>query len=644
MLTCAHVVNLALGRAAFEQQPPPEHDGAVRGLLVGLPGRSPHSRLRATVEHWLPGTRDAHEPARQGDPEWAADLALLRLVDVVPPGPDGPHLGDHRTGPSAYAWFGSGNASTVAAVTIQGVTDRWLVLDTPASAQPLVEGYSGSPLWDRERQQVVGLVVSRRDARAFAIPAQVIIGHLPRLAAGPAAEADARRLRPQAWRQLLDTVRGVLTDPADRADTARSLAAALAVPGPAVGEPVPPEWLVLTATGTDHGSATLLALLAERPAADRPGLQAAGVFAAPDELLTAPEHRDLLRLLEDHPSRPGTVAARALPLGPDRAGVGWPELVRHLEGYRPRQGAVPALLTVVEFAAEEAPEGVGGDLRAWNDRVAARFGVAAGLAEQRARAAETGARRTPAPGPAAAPVVQVQLWRAGPGDAYRAVVRTSAADGTARQRICLDTPVARATLLARLADLLADTVRECEPGVLPTVEVFVQKDQLDLDVDRWVYRPDEIFPSVLGEDFQVVLRCPELRRPEYWPELRYRWQARHGAAVLAQRRREPAVQERGRPEPVAGVALCGPSAATAQLRAIALAVGVPAVVWPRPSAGRGGAPFLQGLAAGLTAARLPRAVYEARVRSADGGPGRHLALVYDGPDGLPAALPLDDPQ
>lgn len=642
MLTCAHVVNLALGRPAFEPDPPQEHDGIVPGLAVILPGRGPH-RLRVAVDRWLPGVRDDRQPARPGDPEWADDLALLRLVDPAPPGPDGPHLGDHRTGPSAFAWFGSGNASTVAPVRVQGVTDRWLVLDTPASSQALVEGYSGSPLWDRDRQRVVGLVVSRRKTRAFAIPVQVITRHFPRLAPIGAPGADGAGARPHAWQHLLDTVRRALPHQADREGVARALAAELAEPLPPDGEPATPERLVLTASAADHGTATLLALLADRAAttADRLDIQAAAVFTAPDELLTAIEHRTLQELLRGHPGSPAAVAA-TLPSGLVHDDPGWPGLTRRLEGYRPRHGAVPALLDLVEAAADTAPEPLGAALRAWNDRVADRLGVAPALVEGRARAAE--ARRAARPGTASGPVVQLQLWPAGPPHTYRAVVRTRDAHGTARHLVCLDTPTTRTALMEHLAGFIAASVRESAPGAMPTVEVFVRKDQLDLDVDRWVYRPDEIFPSILGEDFQVVLRCPELRRPEYWPELRYRWQARHTGAVLAQHRREPAVQERGRPEPVSGVALCGPLTLTARLRAIALAVGVPAVAWPRPAAGPEGASHLHGLATGLRAAQLPRAVYEARLGAADGGPGRHLALVYDGPDGLPETLQLGDPQ
>lgn len=121
VLTCAHVVNQALGRPPFAQPPPVERDGAVDGLLVALPGLAPDGRYRVAVERWLPGRGGAgEEDVREGDPEWSADLALLRLVDRPAHPVPGAPLGRHRTGPSAFAWYGSGNPSTVAAVVVQG--------------------------------------------------------------------------------------------------------------------------------------------------------------------------------------------------------------------------------------------------------------------------------------------------------------------------------------------------------------------------------------------------------------------------------------------------------------------------------------------------------------------------------------------
>ncbi|WAL73364.1 trypsin-like peptidase domain-containing protein [Kitasatospora sp. YST-16] len=642
VLTCAHVVNQALDRHPHEQSGPGERDGAVDGLQFGLPNLAPGRRWRAALEHWLPPGHGTGRPARADDREWTADLALLALLGPLPEPARPVPLGHHRIGPSAFAWFGSGNASTVAAVTVQGVTDHWLVLDTPGSAQGLVEGYSGSPLWDREQRRMVGLVVGRRDRRAFAIPTRVIVGHFPQLADTDATGSAPAGEPVQAWPQLVDAVRRTLPDAAHRVGPARQLARELGAAQPP--DDAPPEWFAHTALTADHGTATLLALLADLAATPRQrlDLQTEAVYAAPDELLTAAEHRELLALLAHRPDRPGGVAARALPLLPLPDDADWPALVGFLEGHRSRQGRVPALLRTVEFAAQDAdPPALGTALRAWSDAVAERLGVAAGLVEHRAQAAEAAAARSQDGD--GAPLVQVQLWRSGRTGLFGWTLEAAAADGTVFHRSTQDAPAAREDLLAQLADLLARTARESPAGALPRIEFFVPRDELNLDVDQWVHRPDPLFPGVLGEDFMVVLRCPELRRPEYLPELRYRWQTRHSAQVLALDRRDPAVQERGRPRPIGGVTLCCPPADADVLRAIAMAVGVPGVVWARPAAARDAPARLRALTDGLTPAQLPRMVYRTRVGQDDDALGRHLALVYDGPDGIPAALPLADP-
>ncbi|MER5865804.1 trypsin-like peptidase domain-containing protein [Kitasatospora sp. NPDC002040] len=656
VLTCAHVVNLALGRPQFAQQPPPERAGVVDGIVVALPGRAPGGgRFRVALESWLPG-QSGDRAAQEGDHEWSGDLALLRIVDQLPgpsgvpptelplPGPAtaGVALGQHRLGPSAFAWYGSGNPSTVAAVVVQAETGRWLVLDTPASAQPLVEGYSGTPLWDREQCRVVGLVVSRRRQRAFAIPTRVITEHFPWLHRSPADDPSAEA----SWQGLVESVRRLLPGPAARADHARELATELGLAPPVGGEPPAPEWFVLTALSAPHGTASLLALLADLAPSqtERSALQAQAVYAAPDELLTATEHRELLRLVAGLELRPGEVAARALPLGPGLEGVDWPGAVRILEGYRPRFGKVPSLLRVIEFAARETGDpDLGSALRVWNDALAKRLDLGAGLAEHRIQASEA-ARARAAHEETEPPLVQLQLWRSGSTENFGFAVRVLGPDGSVRHRICQDRPDSRAALLDVLAEVLVQVGRESEPGVVPRVECFVQKDELDLDLDQWVYRPDELFPSVLGQDFPVVLRCPELRRPEYLPELRYRWQARHTAGVLPQQQRDPEVQERGRASPVCGVVLCCPPAETGRLRVIAMAVGVPGVLWPRPVAAAGAAELLRELTSGVTVAGLPRAVYEARIRAGENGLGRHLALLWDGPERIPETLVLGDPQ
>jgi hypothetical protein len=650
VLTCAHVVNLALGRDPFETAPPPLSAGLVDGLLVGLPGHSATTRHRVRLDRWQPPLGapgpDGDRPA-DGAEEWYGDIVRLRLADGPPPGAGGAPLGTHRTGTVAYTWYGSGHQSTVAAVVIQAVTDRWLVLDAPLSAQPVVEGYSGAPLWDRDQQCVVGLVVSRRAARAFAIPAAALTGDIPRARdphAGPPVPPAREPTAPAGpgWTRLVGAVHRLLPAPAAREECARRLAAELSLPAPAAAPG--PEWLVLAALSAPHGVPTLLGLLPADDPALRDDLELAALYTAPDDLLTAAEWARLRPLLTGRTPAPGRIGLTGLPLGLSLDGLDWTTAVRTLEGYRPRHGGLPVLLRLTDEAARHPDAGPGGpELADWTTRVAERLALTAALAGDRERAAAAARTRAAAPATENAPVVQLLLYRSGTDDRFTFTVRATGAAGGYGPPVCQDTPAPRSALLARLAAVLADAGRDGPPGAVPRIECVVEKDELDLDPDQWIYRADDLFPSILGEDFELVLRCPSLRRPEYLPELRYRWQTRHTGRVLVQHGPDPAVRERGSAAPVCAVALCCPPAGTPRLRAVAIGSGVPGVLWARPGAPATAPAEVARLAAGLTADALPSAVYRARLR-ADEHPGaRHLSLLWDGPEGLPQPLTLSDP-
>ncbi|MGW4896482.1 VMAP-C domain-containing protein [Kitasatospora sp. NPDC004240] len=656
VLTSAHVINQVLGRDDFDQQRP----DALDDLTVSLPATDPRQRLQATLTSWLPARRPDGTPALPGDIEWAGDLALLRLLH--PPAAARPAtVGRCRPGRTAYAWFGSGAPSTIAAAVVQGVTERWIVLDSPASAQAVVEGYSGSPLWDREQQKVVGLVIGRSGLRAFAVPTWDL-GRLFSEAGEPApalAGPEEDPLDPRV-QQLLGPIRAVLPSPTG---LATFIAQYLADLGPdATGHPAGPgrptvttaEQLAALAAAAPHGVPTLLARLtaAASGTEQRQWIATTAVLASPERFLTAGEHRELLDLLAADAPDPRRCAAEALPLGPDLRSADWPGAVAELERYRPRHGRVPQLLRTIEFAAVLAGRTTAARaLTAWNDAVAHRLGLTGALPEHRAQALESAqARRTAAgaagrPGGApAAPVVQVQLWRATGTDTFGYALHATDARGLPLHRSTCDTPAPRGRLLAELATLLEGLARHTEPGAVPMVEWFVPSDELDLAVDQWVYRPDELFPGVLGQDFLCVIRSPELRRAAFLPELRYRWKALRSGRVALLERHDPAVQQRGAPVPVCGVALCCPSSELPRLRAIALAVGVPGVLWLRPTAPAPTPGRLCELVDGSAPHELPQVVYEARLGESPDGLHRHLALVWDGPEGHPDTLRLGDPR
>ncbi|MFC9328512.1 trypsin-like peptidase domain-containing protein [Kitasatospora sp. NPDC057015] len=661
VLTCAHVVNQVLGRPDFGQLRPDSPDGAdaLPGIRVVLPGIAAGRRLRVALAGWLPARRADGGPVGEGDVEWSGDLALLRLLDPPAPAPRPVPIGRCRPGRTAYAWFGSGAPSTIAASVVQGVTDRWIVLDSLGSAQPVVEGYSGSPLWDRGQQEVVGLVVSRSGRRAFAIPAWNVNLRFAEAGELPPPESTAGDGPASALvQQLLGPLRAVLDTAAALRDFAARLLPDL---DPDTWDPdtwdpdtppdtgMTPERLARLAERAPHGVPTLLANLVTvaRTPEQREWIRSTALLAAPEQLLTATEHRELLALLAAGSTDPRLAAAEALPLGPVVRSPHWPEAVAELERYRPRHGRVPQLLRTVEFAAcRTADEATARALGAWNDAVAHRLGLADALPEHRAQALESVAAEATA-GPRGAPpgpVLQVRLWRATGADTFAYALQAVGSRGLPAHRSVRDRPAPRARLLAELSRVLDDLAQDTEPGAVPTVEWFVDGDELDLAVDQWIYRSDDLFPGVLGQDFLCVLRCPELRRPAFLPELRYRWQALRSGRVALLEAHDPAVQQRGAPVPVCAVVLCCPASELPRLRAIALAVGVPGVLWLRPADFAADPGRLRELLAGSAPDELPRRVYEARLGESPDGLHRSLALVWDGPEGLPDTLRLGDPR
>ncbi|MFF0025210.1 VMAP-C domain-containing protein [Streptomyces sp. NPDC004082] len=645
VLTCAHVINQILGRPSFCQERPAESGEVVEGVSVALPGGSVDQCYEAALAGWLPARRGDGRPAQEGDVEWFGDLALLRLQagSTLPHTP--PDIGQCRVGSVNYAWFGSGAPSTIVAAVAQGVTDKWIVLDCPASAQSIVEGYSGSPLWDREQQRVVGLVVSRRGERAFAVP----IWNVASLFAADRTEADGLApavlkqdpRRAAITQQLLGPLRACLPSAASRIECAERLTGELGPAGGPAPLGAPYEWFARTALSSPRGVPTLLALLDAFAGTedDRRWIRTTALHTTQNQFLTASEHRELLHLLSGSVPSPQGTAARALALGPSLAALDWPDAVILLERYRSHRGKVPHLLRVIEFAAAyTADADTRHALYAWNDSLSRRLGLAENLREYRAQAMESVEAAV-----TAAPLVQLQLWRVADTETFSFVLYVSDADGSVTHHRTQDRPVPLRTLLEELAAVLETLAAQSAPGALPVIECFVPPSELDLPFDQWIYQADDIFPAVLGQDFLCVLRCPELRRPAYLPELRYRWQALLSGRVAVLSHHDPAIQERGAATPICAVALACPPSELVRLRVIALAVGVPGVLWLRPTESRSKDDELAELTEGLSPHALPRRVYEARLRAAPGEFGARLALVWDRPDGVPQTLRLSDP-
>lgn len=164
LLTCAHVVNLALGRDEFTAASPGRAE-----VTLEFPA-APGVRVQARVRRWWPAsalTDPDTAPVRGRDGRWAADLAELEPVTALPgelwPVPVAvPELGD-----TLWAWRGNADPRTVVRLRANGAAGEWLVLEAPPTGFAVQPGYSGGPLWDRRKAAVVGLMVSAHERVAY---------------------------------------------------------------------------------------------------------------------------------------------------------------------------------------------------------------------------------------------------------------------------------------------------------------------------------------------------------------------------------------------------------------------------------------------------------------------------------------------
>ncbi|MFD6191717.1 trypsin-like peptidase domain-containing protein [Streptomyces sp. NPDC060275] len=158
--TCAHVVARAFGESHDVEQAPGTPVSLDFPLLPGRPG------TRASVVSWRRG---------------GADVALLRLeaaVEDARPVPlvDGTDLWGHTFrafGYPAGADLGMWAWGLLRAKEGSG----WLQMEVPEPGPRIVQGFSGSPVWDDAEQGVVGMTVAayRRAGTAYLLPSAELI-------------------------------------------------------------------------------------------------------------------------------------------------------------------------------------------------------------------------------------------------------------------------------------------------------------------------------------------------------------------------------------------------------------------------------------------------------------------------------------
>ena len=204
VVTCAHVVNAALGREALAQHQPTDRVRVVFPLLAADGGAAPGLEgtagqgVEADVVMWRPPPT----PGIAGD-----DMAGLIIRGSLPTGAVAARLAVEtpRAGRavSVFGYPGTGDrpdGEWVAATVRGSVGNGRLQLDsTPDSAGRVQPGYSGSPVFDDAIGRVVGLVVTAAEDEArdsYAISADRLRLTWPEALPGrwqPAAGAGHRR-------------------------------------------------------------------------------------------------------------------------------------------------------------------------------------------------------------------------------------------------------------------------------------------------------------------------------------------------------------------------------------------------------------------------------------------------------------------
>ncbi len=678
LLTCAHVVNVALGKELLASADPgPVRIGAV------FPGSGSPTAREARVAHWVPPRRVG------GGLDWSGDLAVLELDAPAPVVP--PRWSKMVPGQGVRAWHGGGHAATFVEVTVKEC-DGWIgYVDGELSGAAIGPGYSGGPLWSQREGAFVGLVAAQLQApegplaahhvvrRGWAIPWQAVRAELESAGAGPLLDSaddgtpDAERVP----HQLLPPLAALLSDPAERADKARRLAEQCGLHTVDDGSAPTYEELATVLAGHPRALPSLTEVLvptahsaAARDAIDI--LHATGPLVAGARLLSYAEHHHLLAQLRQHaktdpallPSAArGALAYAELPhpvrgarIAPEAVEAAVDALEELGDSGRVPDGTprVPALLRVAEYVAAALDGPAGDELCGWSDQVAARLGIhPAALAERRRDAEEWACSRHTGSG---GTVVRLTRRPGDPSGAYRCTVWRMAPDGTAtRASTGEDRPLNGPQIARLVRDAVAPDGTEA-----PLVEVVVDRDALQLPVDEWREgEPDEtdpygIFaPAALGADFRVVLRCPELRRRSATgtADLRRRWAGCRTEETLVVDELTSEVRalkdtlNRTRQRSTGRVVLHGPVARRIQLLQVCLFMGVPVVLWDRTAAGRAEGGHLDDIDSAGPLDSLPERVRDFRVGVyADTERAARPSLVWEDPDRpLPGELWLADP-
>ncbi|MEU4077764.1 serine protease [Streptomyces venezuelae] len=676
VLTCAHVVNSARGRDRFDPSPPSraetftlrmphvDRERTLVGRVVPAMWRPPRARPEP----------DCPLPPAAGALPYYGDLAVLELDEEAPPGAEPAPFLPHRDGNEVVAQWASGHALPTLRAMPRVSGRPWIALDVLGGT--VADGFSGGPLWDRERQAVVGLVVAAHDTSgrpAPPDPAAVRSGPPPAMyAIGLASvESELPDLPPVAVpaagrgrQQLLDVLERLLPTRQDVRDCEERLAAQLdrRTAGPAADV----ERLAGLALGVRRGVPELLDIVHEHLAERRLGgaaesadwqhvLRVARVVS-PREWLSVKRRRGLTALLPHcRATEPAALLRTVLPYADTSVPVDLVDATHILEGYDPAPGQpIPPLLQgVVLIGVHERAAGgeYADDLDAWVRRAAPRLGVPTAAVDQfRADAAAAHAATASAARRAAAapPRVQVELLPAPPGHLFTFQIWVWSGDGRHEVVLTQDTEVTSGRVVEAIRQVLRTEVREHPETAL--LEFFVSPAWLRLDVDTWEFVGDAddggFYPGITR---RVVLRSSERTRETYAS-----WKRRSSALptsprlLLDERCTDPAVaRARLEVSPEAGIVVvsCDRRQQGRVLRQC-IEAGVHTVLWHREDHGGHISTDLLALVEGIDHTQIPEVVRLERAKAmADpdcpAHHGRRLSLLHDGPDHRPPPLAPD---
>ncbi|MGK7939459.1 MAG: AAA-like domain-containing protein [Crocosphaera sp.] len=180
ILTCAHVVNGALGRRLETTDEPSQE------VCLDFPLVAPGKILKGRVIRWIP-----FQPSSSILPETGADIALLELESL--PTERIPAI---RLIMADNLWkhpfrvFGFPKGQPVGVYTDGIIREKQgngrVQIEVKNAAYRIEQGFSGSPVWDEELDGVAGMTVTidpgrPNDGAAFIIPTIQLINACPEL-------------------------------------------------------------------------------------------------------------------------------------------------------------------------------------------------------------------------------------------------------------------------------------------------------------------------------------------------------------------------------------------------------------------------------------------------------------------------------